>query len=194
MSNKNKVLCLGSLLLGFYLISNILPFPGFIDEVFIIALAFPFFNRKLRIRITTAVQGIGFVSFVYRQIMTYMKYGDIAWAMIKNKLESGVYFPSSEVSLIPESVSNFGVQSVGFFDQIFFFFKALYPVETFIYEYFTNGIIITATLLIYLAIGTISIIGWTAPYSIYLIIEKLGFYSLVERNTKGLVNFKEWST
>ena len=121
------MLCLGSLLLGFYLISNILPFPGYIDEVFITALAFPFFNRKLRVRVTTAVQGGGFLSFVRQYFMTYMKYGDLVIMAVKNKLETGTIYARPEVNLIPESVSKVGsnlVQSMGIFDQFFLFFKA----------------------------------------------------------------------
>ena len=197
MSNKNKLLCLGSLLLGFYLISNILPFPGYIDEVFITALAFPFFNRKLRVRITTAVQGVAFLSFVYRTVMMYMKYGGLLTTAIKNKLELGTYFSGPEVSLIPESVSKVGsnlVQSMGIFDQFFLFFKAFYPVESFIYEYLTHGVAVTIVILYPIIALSLFLIGITAPYSIYLIIEKLGFYRLVERNTKGLIDFKEWTT
>ena len=197
MSNKNKLLCLGSLLLGFYLIANVLPFPGFIDEVFITALAFPFFNRKLRVRVTTAVQGVGFLSFVRQYFMTYMQYGDLVIMAVKNKLELGTIYAGPEVSLLPESVSKVGsslIQNMGIFDQFSLFFKAFYPAETFIYEYLTHGVAVTIVILYPIIALSLFIIGITAPYSIYLIIEKLGFYRLVERNTKGLIDFKEWTT
>jgi len=195
MSSKNKLLCLGSVLLGFYLISNLLPFPGFIDEVFIIALAFPFFNRKLRIRITTAVQVVGFFSFVQHYIMAYMKYGNILAIGLKNLFETGSV-SSSNVNLIPESISQTGskiVESMWVFDQFELVFRTLYPVSSFVAEILFHGIIITGFLLYGAALTSVFLIGLTAPYSIYLIIEKLGFYRLVERNTKGLINFKEWT-
>ena len=191
---KSKLLCLGSLLLGFYLVSNVLPFPSFIDEVFITALAFPFFSRKFRIRITLAVQGMFFVGWVYRTVMMYMKYGDMAWSMVKNKLEFGSYLGGSEVSLIPESISNVGsnlVQSFGFIDQSEILFKILYPTQYFIYQYLLSGILVTGLIIFFVLVISLIIIGFTSPYSIYLIIDKLGFYRLVERNTKGTINFKE---
>lgn len=63
---NSKLLCLGSLLLGFWMMSSVLPFPGFIDEVFITALAFPFFSKRLRVRVTLAVQGVGLLFYFQR--------------------------------------------------------------------------------------------------------------------------------
>lgn len=194
---NNKLLCLSSLLLGFYLMSNVLPFPGFIDEVFITALAFPFFSKRLRVRITLAVQGIGLMIYFQRVAMVFMKYGDMVTQMVSNRLEFGSILGGSEVSLLPDSVVNIGSQVVdglGVFGQVPVILQALFPVEAFVVEFLYHGVqglVVIAFVVLYLIIGPgLIIIGWTAPYSIYLIIDKLGFYRLVERNTSGVINFK----
>ena len=190
MVRKTKLLCLGSLLLGFYFISNLLPFPGFIDEVFITALAFPFFSKKLKIRITLAVQGFWLLIWFKGIFVTFMKYADLIWLLASNFFEFGSFSGNSTISLLPDSVVNVSsemVHGIGVLGQVVVVLQSLFPVEAFLVGLTYN----VSMILIIVMVLSLWVIQLTVPYSIYIIMDKLGFYRLVERNTGGTITFKD---
>lgn len=127
-----------------------------------------------------------------------MKYGDMITVFVSNRLEFGSIFGGSDVPLLPESVVNIGsqvVEGLWGFEPVSVILQTLFPVELFVLEFLYHGVKGVVTIffvsVFMVLVPVLIIVSWTAPYSIYLIIDKLGFYRLVERNTAGVIDFKD---
>ena len=169
--NKSKQIAFASVLICFYLIAKMVPlnFNVLPKSGIILGFAFIFIKKKYRIIATTVYQlfGIGTIISLIGSLEPSMIYNIINLAL-------------NEATKTPPIQENTTITPI---IMILLYIQILYPSAITIF-----GLIVFEIGLIICIIGILFdlflwLLLFTAPYSVYFIFKKIGFYELVNKRT-----------
>ena len=172
--NRTKVICLGSLLLGYYTISSFFPFetPIFTKGSLILGLIYPFIDKKLRVTITMIYQ-----AKIWYTILNILTVASPTITSAFNYAMSSLIEP--QTGLITYNIPSEPLHNIYLFlmvnPQILTALKTL--------DIMLSTILVNLAVLCVLLEILYFLMFFTQPYSTYMIYDKLGLFKLIERHT-----------